>query len=78
MDEKMASELAYKNGYANGFNDAHKADSESSLEMYRIQAMSAASQLRYKQEFIERIEKAETINEITRIMVTARKDRFGS
>lgn len=49
---------------------------ETQLEMYREEAMTAAIQLGYKEEFIERIDNALTINEITNIMVTARKDRF--
>lgn len=48
------------------------------FEAYRDEAVTAAKELRYKKEFIERIKKATSINEITNIMVMARKDRFDS
>ena len=50
---------------------------ETQLETYREQARTAAEELGYKQKYIERIDAAVTINEITNIMVTARRDRFG-
>lgn len=55
-----------------------KQDIAESLETYRFEAIRVAKQLRYKKEFVERIRHAGTINEISRIMVTARKDKFDS
>jgi hypothetical protein len=55
-----------------------KQDIAEGLEVYRFEAIRAAKQLSYKREFVERIQHADTINEISRIMVTARKDKFGS
>lgn len=58
--------------------DNSRITPENSLKLYRHEAIVIAKQLKYKKEFIERIKTAETINEISRIMVTARKDKFGS
>lgn len=46
----------------------HKSD----LEIYRAQAITAAEELRYPHEIIERIEDAKTDVEISNIMTTAR------
>lgn len=44
---------------------------------YKKQALTAAKELGYDERFIERIKKAKTEVEIERIMVTARKEKFG-
>lgn len=47
----------------------HKSD----IDTYRAQAITAAEELRYPHEIIERIEDAKTEVEISNIMATARE-----
>jgi len=46
------------------------------LKVYREQAIKAAKDLRYGQDVILHIKQAKTINEITRIMASAREKTF--
>lgn len=78
METTMAGEYAYINGYNKGFEDGKNSVIEEGFETYRSEAIDAATELRYKPEFLKRICKATTINEITRIMASARKDKFNS
>lgn len=46
-------------------------------EAYKVQAIKAARDLQYGDEVVAKIKNAKTDGEIARIMITARKERFG-